>query len=960
MIRLIFAAIILFCLTFLQPAQGQHDISKSAAQNLDLEEIVVTGSRIKRRDFFTPSPLMTVSQEDIEFTGQWTLEEALNQMPQVTPDYGRASNNPGNGEARVALRNMGPGRTLVLLNGRRVGPSGQRSAPDLNNIPQAMIERVEIITGGTSAVYGSDALAGVVNFITKDDFSGLSIDLSGSTTEYGDAESYDVSLAYGHNFRNGRGNVTVFGGRLQRRASYSDSREFTSVAWVDDWEGNLVEGGSWAIPETVIFWPPMYWPDDPDADWPSAMFDADGNPREFVWPDDLYNYAPANYLQIPLDREMAGIFGHYQLSEAIEGYLEATYTHGKPKQNLAPTPAFGWIEVNLDNPVLTPAARGLFTNQYACDDNLACVNFGRRFQEVGPRIAENESDYYRATVGIRGAIWGDWEFDGWLSYTRASTMSLLKNDVSRSRTQQGLLVDPVSGRCIDASNGCVPVDIFGENRLSPEAVDFIRFRDFENPTERTHRLAAFFVSGPLFSLPAGDVDVAAGLEWRSDESRFLVDEALFSGDIFGFVASSPGGGKDSVAEFYGEAVVPVVVNQRWVDYLGIEIGARYSDYRYAGGVWSYKAGLEWRPFEAIRLRAMQQRSVRAPNSFELFEEQRTQSNMGRGINDHCSASNDPLAVDWRLGEQSILEKCVIQGLPADQVGVWEAAEYFPYEAVNGGNPALEPEVGQTLTLGAVITPPWLPDWTFAIDYYDLEIEGTIGGIYSWGVCADEINISHAFCNRITRDQTGHVTRIVSITGNKGLMATRGYDVQAQFASGLPDRFGLGDNSATLGLRLIWTHLLSFRDQDSPATLIHECAGSFGGTCATSAFGNWGGSDTTFTKDRLRVGLNYASGPFHSQLSWRWIRGSKQHDWDSHRSELDPDWVFAVQSVPDRQYLDLGVRYDFSEHLSARFGVNNVTDTDPPMMADYTWSNNTDDGLYDVFGRSYYLSVSMNY
>jgi outer membrane receptor protein involved in Fe transport len=192
------------------------------------------------------------------------------------------------------------------------------------------------------------------------------------------------------------------------------------------------------------------------------------------------------------------------------------------------------------------------------------------------------------------------------------------------------------------------------------------------------------------------------------------------------------------------------------------------------------------------------------------------------------------------------------------------------------------------------------------------------------------------------------------------MATRGYDVQAHFASDLPDRFALGDNSATFGLNLIWTHLLSFRKQTSPATLIHECAGSFGGACQTSALGTWGGSDTTFTKDRIRASLSYASGPFQSQLSWRWIRGSKQHSWHAHRADMPPDRIYAVQSVPDRQYVDLGFRYDFSEGLSARLGINNVFESDPPMMAQNVWDKNTDLGLYDIFGRSYYLSVSMHY
>jgi outer membrane cobalamin receptor len=205
----VWSSLALSCFAFVPWALAQEG-ADTPQIDAEIEEVVVTGSRIKRRDFFTPSPLMTISEEEIEFSGQWTLEETLNQMPQVTPDYGRASNNPGNGMATVALRNMGPGRSLVLLNGRRIGSSGNRGYVDINNIPQALVERVEIITGGTSAVYGSDALAGVVNFITRDDFEGFAVDASASVTEYGDAESYDLSLTYGRDLAGGRGNIAVY------------------------------------------------------------------------------------------------------------------------------------------------------------------------------------------------------------------------------------------------------------------------------------------------------------------------------------------------------------------------------------------------------------------------------------------------------------------------------------------------------------------------------------------------------------------------------------------------------------------------------------------------------------------------------------------------------------------------------------------------------------------------------
>jgi hypothetical protein len=428
----------------------QSDADQYAAEP-DIEEIVVTGTRIKRRDFHTASPLTTVNRQDIEFTGQPTLEETLNQMPQVLPHIGRTGNNPslggnpGVGGAEVDLRGLGPTRTLVLLNGRRVAPSGTDNRVDLNTIPQQLVDRIEIITGGTSAVYGSDALAGVVNFITKDDYSGLGIEAGVSMSEKGDTETYDVGITYGHNFSNGRGNITGYATYLERKSLLAGEREFTRIAWLDDWDtGELVEGGSAAVPEGLIAFPFA----DLGAGPARVIFEPDGTPREALLPADFYNYAPANYLQIPLTRTAVGIMGHYGFSASVEGYVELGFTRNEPEQRLAPLPAvLRDAQINLDNPFLTPEAQQIFADNYACDVNLACVILLKRPIELGPRFTEHERDYTRVIAGLRGELSADWEFDTWLGYTEASLTVLKGGDASRSRFLQGLLVDPVSNEC---------------------------------------------------------------------------------------------------------------------------------------------------------------------------------------------------------------------------------------------------------------------------------------------------------------------------------------------------------------------------------------------------------------------------------------------------------------------------------------------------------------------------------
>jgi len=493
------------------PAAAQTDTDSDDT----VEEIVVTGSRLVRRDFTAPSPIQTVDRQMLAFAGQQTLEATLNRLPQLTPDFDRTSNNPGNGTARINLRGMGSGRTLVMLNGRRMAPTGIGSSVDANNLPQALIERVEIITGGASTVYGSDAIAGVVNVITRSDYEGFGLDLAAYTTEQGDSNSYDVNLSFGHNFANGKGNITLFGGYYDREASFAGDRSSTAVPYYDDWlTGELVPSGSFTVPQGLTF---FFTGNPPPNDFAAFTWDPDGNPRAFVDPDDLYNFAPVNYLQTPLKRYSGGIFLDYELGRGIETYFELTYTRNTSRLNLAPVPAAGFYLINTDNPILTPATQQLFEDNFFPADgaipgvpNLAAGPLWRRLLELGPRIVENQNDYSRVVAGLRGGITDNWDFDFWVTYTKGEETASFLNDASRSRYQQGFLVDPATGQCYDPSNGCAPVNIFGENNISSDAIEFLRLPPLVNSTSRTQKLASFFVRGEPLSTWAGPVKTAIG------------------------------------------------------------------------------------------------------------------------------------------------------------------------------------------------------------------------------------------------------------------------------------------------------------------------------------------------------------------------------------------------------------------------------------------------------------------
>jgi outer membrane receptor protein involved in Fe transport len=331
---------------------------------------------------------------------------------------------------------------------------------------------------------------------------------------------------------------------------------------------------------------------------------------------------------------------------------------------------------------------------------------------------------------------------------------------------------------------------------------------------------------------------------------------------------------------------------------------------------------------------MFQHSVRAANTIEMFEQQDiTPSYLSRV--DPCSASEDPVG-------RGIADKCLIQGLPADQLGVFEAVPRYPVNFHGGGNPYLEPEEGDTFTVGAVISPERFEGFTMSVDYYELEVNDSIGGISSFDICFDPINADHVFCDNLVRDATGNLAEIFNYTSNLGFLESRGIDTQISYQTEL--------TRGTVNVNLYWTHLLSSQFQENPVTTVYECEGLFGWPCLDS---DW---QSAIAENRTTTNIHYASGPLGIHLSWRWIEGTDNaaplasHLWGIE----DPD--LAVPSIDDEHYVDLGLTWEVAEWLSLRLGITNLLDNDPPQMADSVWANNTDTGLFDVFGRSYYLTL----
>ncbi|MDJ0941750.1 MAG: TonB-dependent receptor [Woeseiaceae bacterium] len=913
-----------------------------------VEEIVVTGSRLVRRDFTAPSPITSIDRDTILSSGQPTLETALNNLPQAQPNFSRASNNPGDGSARIDLRGIGPGRTLVMLNGRRVAPAGIGSAVDVNTLPGVLMQRVEVITGGATTVYGSDAIAGVVNFITRDDFEGFGLETSYYSTERGDSEVLDINVTWGHNF--GKGNITLFGGYLDRERLFQSERSFSAQTISDNWfTGMLEQGGSPTTPAGVISFPRVDFGNGPAR----TTWDTNGDPREFIEPDDRYDYAPVNYLQVPLERYTAGALLNYEVTGNTEIYGEFMFTHNEVVQSLAPSGTFGAaVQINTDNPVLTPAnAQFLQDNAFPIGPGLVGIGLSRRLSELGPRVGESEDDYTRLLVGLRGELTATWEFDAWVSYTKGEETNLERNDGSFSRLQQGLLVDPVSGACLDPSNGCVPLNIFGEGNLSEAGADFIRAAPYVTTVDREQTLVSAFVRGEPFELPAGKLSAAIGVEWREDTGDLIADEALFSGDTLGFRADSNVVGTESVSEVYAETLVPLLSDVPMARYLGLELGGRLSSYDKAGQLETWKVGTDWEPVDGVRFRAMFQRSARAPNLSEAFQIPFDENGTVIGFDpreDPCSASADPVA-------NGFADVCIEQGVPADQLGVFEAAIAAPVTFTRGGNTDLAPEIAETLTAGVVLTT--FDTWTLAVDYFEIDVEDTIGDSDPMLVCWDPANTDRVTCDSIDRNPlTFDINAVDERNANLGKLRTKGVDTQLNFGTELTGWAALGTGSADLDVSVIWTHVLENSIQADPATTAFECVGKFGFTC--DFFGN----DSVFPENRVTTNIAWNAVDWQAILAWRWIEGTDNSARDAAPAFAIPVEFInpAIESIGSRSYLDLSISHNLTENVTVGLTVANLLDESPAFMADNGQQANTDTEMYDVFGRAYTLRLALRY
>ena len=909
----------------------------------ELEEITVTGSRIAKKDYTSNAPVATVGFEQIAMTGTVNTESLLNTLPQVVPGLDRTSNNPGNGTATVDLRGLGSNRTLVLINGTRVVPTSSGGSVDINSIPNALIENIEVLTGGASAVYGSDAVAGVVNFILKDDFEGVNIAGGFEQTFDGDAGVYSTDITLGANVADGRGNVTLNFAYTDREELFQGDRDFATFAQFDDGAGNLYNGGSSGIPATSIFSGALgtFSPDsfgvtfDPNGD--IRPFDTSSGPN-----NDFYNYAPVNYIQLPQTRYQATALGHFDLSERVTAYGRTHFTSSQVPQQLAATPIFqSGTQVTLDgSPFLTANSQQVLSDAFGDGvdtdgdgvDDTGTMFVRRRMLEVGPRIADSTFTSFQLLGGIKGDISESWSFDGYYQVGHVSGSETQNGNVDRNRFEQALVLDPNDPtQCANTAAGgstvaCAPMNIFGEGNISQAAADFVRTA-VSSAFDYNQNIIGLNFMGDLggFELPGGAIGAAVGFEHIEDDFDFRPSQALASGNIAGFNGSPPVSGGFTVSSFYAELYLPILQGVKGAELLDMELAYRTSDYSTAGNIDSYKASASWAPVESFRIRGGYNRAVRAPSIGELFS---PQGENFPSATDPCSALGAPDAATTAV--------CIATGVPANVVGtpaINLAAGQV--RAITGGNPNLLPEEADTYTIGFVFQPDFVEGLSLSIDYFDIVIDGYVtefggGASNVLDVCYNDATSGGAgspFCNVIQRRADGTIDFVSLTSANVAEQTLKGFDVLAGYDM---DFYG-GD----LRLNYVATVTTESNFTAFPGADTDDCSGTFGQNICGEPMPEY----------KHRATANWSNDDWNAILSWRYV-GEVKDD--------DPSFLNFAEKIDGFNYFDLSGTYHFSDNYALTVGIDNVADERPPLLGDNQEQANTYPATYDVFGRTYFI------
>ncbi|ASD26220.1 TonB-dependent receptor plug domain-containing protein [Brevundimonas diminuta] len=973
------AAVLTMATLWAGHASAQVADSPAEQEASDLGDVVVTGSRIARQDYVSTSPIVTVGQEDFQATGSVTIDSLINDLPQFVPSVSSTSNNPSNGgQANIDLRGLGSQRTLVLMNGRRVVPSNADGTVDINILPTPLIRNVEVISGGASAAYGSDALSGVANFILNDRFEGVQVDAQYGVTDRDDGETESYSVTLGGELADGRGHAVVSLGRSLRSLIYNADRDFSAISGRSGTTplGNTVFDANNLPSQAAIN---AYFGRTDVAATGSFGFNNDGSifayqgTRNYRSPggidfdgfaapgtDYAYNTGALNYLQLPLERWNAFGSLSYELSEAAEVYASLLLTDYQTANELAPSPAASstGFRVPVTNPFIPADLAALLATRA---NPGASFRLDKRFNDVGGRRANEDYTVYQGMAGIRGSLVGlrDWTYDVYAQYGRQERTTTQVGNISRSAVQT-LLDAPDGGRSLCAGG----FDPFGESNLSAECIAFIG-RTSVNNNVMTQSVVEASLQGGLADLWAGELRFAAGLQYREDGFDFRPDASLArtnpivtrpdggttgGSEIAGFNAQNPFSGSINSLEAFVELLAPLARDLPFVKSLDLNLGYRVAESSTVGGLPSYKAEIDWAITDILRFRGGIQRAVRAPSIGELFAPLNV-SFPQIGASSATGLGGDPCdsRSSYRIGPDAakVAALCSAQAAAAGSPNYIYTNNQVPGFA--GGNPDLDEETADSFTAGLVLTSPfaspWLSGLSASVDYYSIEIENVIGAVSAANMLQGCFNAqgqnptydnANSYCQLFRRDPlSGSVVGASEVNANLATLKTSGVDAQLDWRVSMADA-GLPD-WGDLNLNVIVGWLESRERQDVPGAPLIDRVGTVDVVTA--------GQFNSFPEWKSLTSLNWSRGAFGLGVRWRYV------------AEME---AFTSREVLEAtHYLDLNGRWDLSESISLRATVNNVTDEEPQ-----TWNPgaqaNTDPSTYDILGRRYSIGLTARF
>ena len=978
-------------------------------------EVVITGSRIVLPNMTSTSPIQVVTAKDIQVAGRTDISDVIMQLPQNFNNSFSDFNNrtsaltAAGGIATADLRGLGPQRTLVLINGRRLGAadantSNPNPAPDLDQIPTALVERVDVMTGGASSVYGSDAIAGVINFVMKRNFEGVEVDgqfgenwhdqhnqvaqelsraagIGYPTGSITDGHNRTLNVILGSNIADGRGNVTAYFGYLRADPVPSGDRDFGSC--------QLNVGPNAAGNYTTPF-----CSGSPNSNY----FSINGNAYAVLGdrfvpfgtpgttPPAYFNSQPYIYNGRDDTRYTGGFFAHVDVNDHAKPYAEFGFMNDRTDQVIAPSGLFrganpldptdnGNYNVNCSNPLLSAQEAAILCTpaQIAADaadpgSVSANVEIGRRNIEGGGRISYYEHTNYRGVFGIKGEILGNWNYDAYGQYYYTEFFNNNQQYLSFQGITNALQVKSGPGgtpQCI-VGPPCVPYNIFQDGGVTQAALQYMYLNGTAYGTN-SQRIAHIDVTGELADygikspLASDGFAVNVGYEHRTEYMAFDPDSGELGGLLSGFGgAAAPIHEGYSVNEGFIELGGSLAEDRPGVKSLVVDGGFRHSDYSISGGVNTGKFELQYQPTTDIRLRGSYQRATRAPNLIELFNP----ATIGQ-----IESGDDPCAPNEYTGViAATLQQCERSGVTPAQYN----SRSIPQGSANqlsqalGGNINLKPEKADSFNIGATLTPGMLPGFSGSIDYYRIKLKDEIGAIPPGLLLQGCLTTGEPFfCSRIVRSPTnGGLTGFSVATGgyidqtaiNIGQQLVDGIDLQGAY------RLALRQGWGSLDFALNGALLLSNQTTPYPGSPSYDCAGLFGALCAT-------------VNPRWRHVLRATwVTPWKVELSanWRFLGSVALDNNDGNpllfgRTFTNPNTAGpAIDTfnarIPDYSYIDLSATWNVFKELQLRAGINNVLDKDPPLITSEIvagGANNTFE-TYDTLGRQIFVAFTAKF